>query len=1266
MKTKKARLRFIITTIIIVFNVAFIWQITPNSIFNPATIPEYFSEIGTPRIARDYYYNQTIGSPKFPHVPASIAINSTTEHMYIMDSRLGTIFVTNPMGELITKWGVKGSEIGQFNNAQGIALNRSEYVYIADSSNNRVQVFSPAGHFLTAWGSAGSEDGNFTNPTDIAVNATGYVYVADSGNNRIQVFTQSGQFLFKWGEGGSGAGQFNGLTSIEFDSNGLIYTVNTLNNFIEVFNCYGTYIISIGLFQLTWPHGIAINSTDYIYVTEPDMNQVKVFSSGGTLVNTWGSGGSGEGQFSNPSEIAVNSSGQIYVGDDYNRVQVFTETGQFLLQEGRMLPREGEIGDSSYEQSGAWAIAVNKTGTVYVADTYNDRVEVFTSTGQFLMKWGSHGAQDGNFTEPRGIAVNESGAVYVTDMNNHRVQVFSSTGQFLFKWGDYGPEAGNFSYPHGIAVNGSGNIYIIDSNNHRVQVFSQTGLYLFEWGTSGSDEGYFSYPIGIAVNKSGHIYVADTNNNRVQVFTSTGQFLFKWGATGDQDGYFQVPHYIAIDCFGGIYVTDCYNNRVQAFTQTGQFLCKWGIYGVGAGEFVNPNGIAINGTNYIFISEYGGYQRIQMFEPAVIPIEAPVLTAISPNPTYDGNVTVQWEVVSGATNYSLYRYGGYITDLNESVINIANVTGLTYNDTILASGIYYYVVVAFNVTSISPISNCLSVAATPPAAPSLTGIIPYPTFDGNVMIQWDGATGADNYTVFRYGGYITELNSSLTTVTTTASLTCADALPAAGTYYYVVIATSRMGNSTLSTCLSVAATPPAAPSLTGIIPYLTYDGNVTIRWSSVTYADNYTVFRYDGYITVLNGSVTNLTTTTDLSFNDTLLATGTYYYALIATSRIGDSTLSTCLSVVATPPATPTMLTITPYEGSPGVVVINWESATGATNYSLYRYTSYITEINNSVQLLILDNILQFKDTLTISGVYYYVVIASGPLGNSTISNCLDVTVEIPPAIDYVSILLWVGIAIAITACIVIPVRRSRLNRDSMPTRRQQPQKKVPERVRSQFLEQVKASILAAAEFKTGILSFTGKWPIPTHRGVPVVSDGDISNLVQGLAMDHHLEGMVWNDVFYSDAAMLNILKSLAENHNEISIDDLVGKVPEIDPRGIKILLKHLLESHQLPYILDLQRNILKFKLPVDPSTLKILIGIVRIDKNIDLNKASEVLRLPKARIIELIDMLKRDGIVEGEYDGEIFRIRSDVGKFIEDLNRQFHLWNDPSGTKKE
>ena len=135
------------------------------------------------------------------------------------------------------------------------------------------------------------------------------------------------------------------------------------------------------------------------------------------------------------------------------------------------------------------------------------------------------------FNEPNAIAVDSlSGSLYVADTGNYRIQQFSHNGTFINTWGSEGDANSQFKSPGDISVNpSSGSVYVADTGNNRIQQFSHNGTFINAWGSYGTSSGQFIGPSGIAVNpSSGSVYVADTGNNRVQQFSHKGTFINTW------------------------------------------------------------------------------------------------------------------------------------------------------------------------------------------------------------------------------------------------------------------------------------------------------------------------------------------------------------------------------------------------------------------------------------------------------------------------------------------------------------------------------------------------------------------------------------------------------------------------------------------------------------------------------------------------------------------------------------------------------------------
>jgi len=258
-------------------------------------------------------------------------------------------------------------------------------------------------------------------------------------------------------------------------------------------------------------------------------------------------------------------------------------------------------------------IAVDSSGNVYVADTFNNRIQKFDSSGEFLAKWGSLGDEDGQFRGPFGIAVDLFGNVFVPDTNNNRIQKFDSSGKFLAKWGSEGPGEGQLSYPTGIAVHSSGNVYVADTVNNRIQKFDSAGNFLTKWGSQGPGDGQLYLPVGMAADSSGNVYVADSENHRIQKFDPSGNFLAKWGSLGPGDGQLESPSDVAVDSWGNLLVADTGNDRIQKLDPSGKFLAKWGSPGTGDGQFDYPDGVAVDSFGNVYVADSDNH-RIQKFQ----------------------------------------------------------------------------------------------------------------------------------------------------------------------------------------------------------------------------------------------------------------------------------------------------------------------------------------------------------------------------------------------------------------------------------------------------------------------------------------------------------------------------------------------------------------------------------------------------------------------------------------------------------------------------
>jgi sugar lactone lactonase YvrE len=283
---------------------------------------------------------------------------------------------------------------------------------------------------------------------------------------------------------------------------------------------------------------------------------------------TWGSNGSGDGQFITPRDVAVGPDGSIYVADAGNhRIQVFDQDGKFLLKWGSQGAGPGQFNEP-------WGIAVGKDGTVFVADTWNHRIQAFTSKGEFLKEFGAFAnvqtspqTETGNFWGPRDLAIDSAGNIYVTDTGNKRVQKFTPSGQFLQAWGGGGIIPGAFEEPVGIDIDSQDNIYVADTWNQRIQKFDSNFNPLAQWNVVGWDSESVTNKPYLTVDEQGRVIISDPEGYRLIAYDgNTGEVLVTWGQYGQDLASMTLPNGLDVDSTGNLLVADADGNRIMKFT----------------------------------------------------------------------------------------------------------------------------------------------------------------------------------------------------------------------------------------------------------------------------------------------------------------------------------------------------------------------------------------------------------------------------------------------------------------------------------------------------------------------------------------------------------------------------------------------------------------------------------------------------------------------------------------------------------------------------
>lgn len=292
-----------------------------------------------------------------------------------------------------------------------------------------------------------------------------------------------------------------------------------------------------------------------------------------------------------------------------------------------------------------WGIALGSDGDIYIAEANNDTIRKVTATGMVSTFAGTKQTtysdlvdgvgENARFNSPRGMAVDASGTLYVADSENHAIRKITTNGSVTTLAGDYRNfgsrdgtgTAARFFYPFAVAVDSIGNVYVADEGNYLIRKITPDGVVTTLAGSAkegGSQDGFgsaarFYYPEGIAVDSQDNILVADTSNHTIRKITPDGMVSTLAGKAGTQgrlDGIgdaarFNKPTGITVDADDNLFVTDAYGQTIRKVSSNGTVSTLAGKYADGDASdgigkeagFFNPTGIAVDANGTLFVVE---------------------------------------------------------------------------------------------------------------------------------------------------------------------------------------------------------------------------------------------------------------------------------------------------------------------------------------------------------------------------------------------------------------------------------------------------------------------------------------------------------------------------------------------------------------------------------------------------------------------------------------------------------------------------------------
>ena len=528
----------------------------------------------------------------------------------------------------------------------GIASDASGQVYFADMYNHCVRRVDALGVIATIAGAGrpgfGGDGGParealLDSPTGLAVDESGSVYVCDTRNARVRRIDRDGII-----ETVAGGGEPKLATGD---------------------GCSATTA------HLGGPTGLAADTDGNVYIVDTDMHRLRRVTPDGVISTLAGTGNRGrDGDFGPaaaadlnwPCGVVADAQGRVYISDTANhqvrrigrdgRIETIAGTGKPGLRGDG-----GQARKSMLRRPGG--VAVDRAGTVYIADMGNHRIRkvdpsglISTVAGTGNSGLGDDGGQAPGavLDKPFGVAIDASGNVYFSDIGNHRIQKIDPSGTVSTVAGkgepgysgDGGPAAGAMLHcPAMIATDASGNLYCADRDNQRVRKIDSEGIISTLAGSGrcgyGGDRGpaeeaFLDSPMGVLVDQAGNVYVADKGNARVRKIDGAGIITtFAGGgevfSTGDggpaEVAHFGDPQGIALDASGSVYVADMHRNRIRKFRPGGRVTT---FAGTGEGAFggdggpaakallCRPEGLAVddNGNVYVADSGNGRVRRI--------------------------------------------------------------------------------------------------------------------------------------------------------------------------------------------------------------------------------------------------------------------------------------------------------------------------------------------------------------------------------------------------------------------------------------------------------------------------------------------------------------------------------------------------------------------------------------------------------------------------------------------------------------------------------
>lgn len=514
--------------------------------------------------------------------PRGVAVGASGK-VYVADTGNHRIQILDKDGEFVYAFGEKGAERGKLRSPESVSVGADGRIYVADTGNNRVQVFTQEGILVSGFGGYGKDPGSFYIPARVSVDPADNVYVLDRGNERIQKFDSQARFLKEYSLlGNDVAVDGYGFLYVLDGGNGKVLEASADGFILGRFGSYGS-----GVGQMKKAEGISVAPDGTLLVLDTGNSRIHRVELANKLktqplqpnLETKMSVSGPSRAWPVAAELLAPFGGDLFA--------YVPSAGPFVLldEKGKEKVRfggsSGKAGEATRSTLGMAAIKTAKVEGLFVADRDLSRLQRFGLDGKWQANIGESTGffdskkKEGRLKNPWGVAINGEGTIYVADTGNQRVDAFSQDGVFLFA---FGPKVGPYMLqePTSIAWDEAGFVYFVDRGLKRVFKCEPSGAYIASWGEEGEGPGQFKSPVSLAFDGQSYLYTLDDQLRRVSVHTKDGKWLADFFAGGKQERELLAPVAVAV-AGDKLLIADKGKNRVVSYDLHPQLAAPAGV-----------------------------------------------------------------------------------------------------------------------------------------------------------------------------------------------------------------------------------------------------------------------------------------------------------------------------------------------------------------------------------------------------------------------------------------------------------------------------------------------------------------------------------------------------------------------------------------------------------------------------------------------------------------------------------------------------------------